>query len=79
MLTVVWTECEDAIVGNVLETSPPRLTVTRLDLTFQSVSKVLYVVDVVEPHTSSHDHLDFICPCLGFIYHSHLSSCADCR
>lgn len=46
-----WTKSEDVIVVNVLETSLPRLTTTRLDLTFQSVSKVLCVIDVVEGPT----------------------------
>ena len=70
----MWTKSEDVIVEYVPETSLPRLTTTRLDLTFQSVSKVLCVVNVVEAPTSSHDLLHFVGPCLGLIYHSHLSS-----
>ena len=61
---VRWTKSEDVIVVNVLETSLPRLTTTRLDPTFQSVSKVLCVIDVVEGPTLSHGFLHFGCLCL---------------
>ena len=65
---VIWNKSEVVIVVVLLETSLPRQTIMRLNLTFQSVSKVLCVVNVVEAPTSSHGLLHFGCPCLGLIY-----------
>ena len=76
---VMWTKSDNVIVEKVLETSLPRLTTTRLDLNFHSVSKVLCVVDVVEAHTSSHDLLHFVCPCLGLIIIHAFPLFSDCR